>query len=104
MSEAQKGEKSHNYGKHFSKETCKRIGDSKKGEKSPVAKPVVQLTKDGEFVDGFYSAAYAAQSLNIFGTTIIACCRGKRKTAGGFCWVYKEDYEAMTNDKSDVNI
>lgn len=104
MSEAQKGEKAHNYGKHFSEETCKRIGDSKRGEKSPVAKPVVQLTKDGEFVASFYSAACAAQSLNTFGTTITACCRGKRKTTGGFRWVYKENYEATINDKRDVDM
>jgi len=104
MSEAQKGEKSHNYGKHFSKETCKRIGDSKRGEKSPVAKQVVQLTKDGEFVDSFCSATCAAQTLNTFGTSITACCRGERKTAGGFRWVYKEDYEVITNDKSNVDI
>lgn len=33
----------------------------------------------------------ASGSLNIAGTSISACCRGKRKTAGGFIWRYYEE-------------
>lgn len=104
MSEAQKGEKSRNYGRHFSEETCKRIGDSKRGEKSPTAKPVVQLTKDGQFVASFCSAAQAAQALNTFGTAITACCRGKHKTVRGFKWMYKKDYEIMINNENNTDM
>ena len=38
----------------------------------------------------------AAFDNNIDKSTICACCRGRQKTAGGFRWMYKEDYDELT--------
>lgn len=52
--------------------------------------PVVQLTKDGEFVREWKSAAEAAESFGFSSANICNCCKGKAKTAGGFKWKYKD--------------
>ncbi len=36
----------------------------------------------------------ASKELNIDNSTIVKCARGKRKTAGGFIWKYKENINA----------
>ncbi len=48
--------------------------------------PVVQLTKLGEVVKVWRSAADAKRELRIH--NISNCCRGKRKTVGGYVWRY----------------
>ena len=52
-------------------------------------KAVIQLTKDNKIVAEFYSIAKAFRSTGIY--QISACCLGKRKTAGGFIWKFKEE-------------
>ena len=39
----------------------------------------------------FNSIKEASQELNINGSNICQCCKGKRKEAGGYQWRYKED-------------
>lgn len=52
-------------------------------------KAVIQLTKDNKIVREFYSIAKAFRETNI--NQISAVCLGKRKTAGGFKWKFKEE-------------
>ena len=59
------------------------IGGKKK------AIPILQFSKDGEFIKEWQSAKEAQRQLGIFQSNICDCCKGKRKTAGGFMWRYK---------------
>ena len=52
-------------------------------------KSVVQYTKKGTFVAEYESALVAKEKTGIDNGHISACCRGKRKSAGGFKWTYK---------------
>jgi group I intron endonuclease len=56
---------------------------------------VVQLTKDGEFVQDYLTAKDGAIAIDGNGTSITACCKRKKKykTYKGFIWIYKSDYE-----------
>lgn len=50
------------------------------------SKEVLQLTKDDKIIAS-YKNGYEAQAVTeIKESSISACCRGKRKTAGGFKW------------------
>lgn len=53
-------------------------------------KPVLQFTKDGKFVAKYYSAKEAQRQTGVCYSTICGCCRGKRKSAGGFIWRFAD--------------
>ena len=55
-------------------------------------KPILQYTKQGDFVKEYSSAMEAARALgNInYGPNIIRCANGKRKTANKYIWVWKK--------------
>lgn len=61
--------------------------------KNTAYKPVVQFNLLGEFLNEYESIAEASKATNILTSGIIRCCQGKHKKAGGFRWMYKEDYE-----------
>lgn len=100
---------------HHSEETKKLIGEKTKGktpwmkgrkhteeakEKNRLAhigrqnhmKPVIQYTKDGEFVKEWKSITDVLNHYNINNKSgnISQCCNGKAKTAYGYIWKYKE--------------
>ena len=52
-------------------------------------KPVVQL-KDNTVIKEYQSIIQASRETGILNTKISEVVRNKRKTAGGFCWKYKE--------------
>lgn len=57
--------------------------------------PIVQLSKNGELLNIFPSITDAASSISTNTrqcTNIINVCKGKRDTAGGYKWMYKDDY------------
>ena len=60
-------------------------------------KSVVRL-KENEPI-AVYSSILEAVEKNkcCYSSSIAQCCKGKRKTAGGFKWMYKEDYDKMKN-------
>ena len=76
MSKARKGKK-------FSEEHKKNLGDSRK-------KPVVQLTLSGEFVREWDGCIDVKLELGILHINDV--CNGNRKSAGGFRWMWREDY------------
>ena len=55
---------------------------------------IIQLTLDGEYITTYksgYEAATAIGNPNLR-SNIILVCKGKKKTAGGFKWKFKDDY------------
>lgn len=48
--------------------------------------PVIQLTKDGEFVNSWKTMVEAERKLDMWSGTILKCIKNQRKTAGGFKW------------------
>ena len=53
------------------------------------SKPILQYTLDGEFVKEWESAIQAEREGGFKSRNITACCKGKRKSQGGFIWRYK---------------
>ena len=49
-------------------------------------KPVLQYTKDGEFIAEYYSLAEAYRATGVSMSGISSCCNGRLKLAGGFLW------------------
>ena len=52
------------------------------------SKPVLQFTLDGEFVREWPSTMECERN-GFSSGNVSACCRGERKTAYGFIWMYK---------------
>ena len=84
MSEALSGEKSPNFGKHFSEEHKKKISQSKG------VNGILQFSKNGEFIAEYPSTGEAERQTGCYHGNICECCKGNRKSAGGFIWKYKE--------------
>ena len=105
------GERNPNYGKPMSDRQKKLISDSRKGKHYPklseaiktseawietrekMKKPVVQYTKDGQFVKEWESAPDA--SVALIGhrkgqSNICGCANGNLKSAYGYVWKYPE--------------
>lgn len=54
------------------------------------AKPVSQFTLDGQHLTDFPSAKVASEKIKAANQSYIAqCCKGKRRSSGGFLWAYK---------------
>ena len=124
---AQRGEKSHCFGKIVTKEVRQKIAESHIGKKhtektrekislskkgkqcgkdnpnygnhklagnnNPRCRTVLQYDKQGNFIREWEYIKLASRTLKIHDTGIIQCCKGKRQTAGGFVWKYKEQKE-----------
>lgn len=52
-------------------------------------KPINQYDKNGNFLKSWSCSKEASNYLKIDSSTITKCCRGKKKTCGGYCWGYK---------------
>lgn len=119
ISEALKGKESWWKGKHLTEETRMKISESNKGkemseesrrkireahlgmkhteeskrkmsEKQKNKKPVLQIDKNtNEVIAEFPSIMEAQRKLGCSQIHITHCCKGKRKTCGGFIWKYK---------------
>lgn len=73
--------------------TVKRSIETKnKRNRKTAEKPVIQLTKDGQFVAEYQSITEAQRQTGINNSNICACCNNKphNKSAGGFVWKYKK--------------
>lgn len=57
---------------------------------------IMQFTKDGVFVRDWDCAKDAQRTIGVDARHIGSCCRGNRKTAGGFVWKYKEGGEYVS--------
>lgn len=57
------------------------------------SKPIVQLTLEGNYIGQYYGASEAQKKTGIGANNISAALNDAQYTAGGYCWVYKEEYE-----------
>ena len=73
-------------GKSLSEESKEKV------RKSRIKKVVIQFDLENNFICEYESISFAEKETNTPGTHISACCKGKRKTANGFIWRYKNDY------------
>ena len=108
MSEALSGEKAYWYGKHHSDETKKKMSEAKIGEKHPMfgkhfseehkklisqsmgVNGIIQYSKDGKFIAEYPSIREASRQTGCHHQSICECCKGKRKSTGGYIWKYKK--------------
>lgn len=56
---------------------------------NPKKTPVLQLSEDGQFISEYPSIKEASVATSTNRTNIFKCCKGCRKSAGGFTWRYK---------------
>ena len=82
------GDKNPFFGKKHSEETRKKLSELKKARGGI---PVVQFTKDGLFIRIWEHATIAGKTLGISSSTISSCCRGLRKSIGGYTWKFLRD-------------
>ena len=61
---------------------------------APLCKAVVRYSKSGECIDTHTSVNQAGRTLGISAPHISLCCRGMRKSAGGFKWKFAEEVSA----------
>ena len=83
--------KLHNIGKHHSEKTKKKMSESqidKHYRLGKGTKPILQYTKDGEFIKEWIGTREAERVIGINHSNITKCCKGKRKYSGGFVWTY----------------
>lgn len=64
---------------------------------------VIQLDNDQNFIAYYSSIVEAVKATNIYDNSITSVCRNTSISAGGYKWMYKEDYIEMIN-KQLVNI
>lgn len=65
----------------------------KKGKDNPSSKIVLQI-KNGKVIAEYYGTYEAERKTGVCFQNISHCCNGRRKSAGGFQWTYKDN-----NDK-----
>ena len=96
MSESQKGkERDENYRRHISESKMgKKNGMyGVKGKEHPTARQVIAISPDGVATE-YESMSFASEKLGLptgAFKNICACCRGKKRTAYGYVWRYKDD-------------
>lgn len=73
------------YGKHQSGETKEKIGEAN-------GQAVLQFNQDGSLVSEFISQTEAERKTGIRQANISKCCRKLNRTAGGYFWIRKNDY------------
>ena len=61
--------------------------------KNKMAKKVNQYDKEGNYIKTWDCIIDVERETNIKNTNIVACCKGKYKTAGGYIWKYFEGDE-----------
>ena len=72
----------------FFKEGKDNIMYNKHNKEHPSSIPVLQYDLKGNFIKEYESIKQAQNELKIY--KISECCKGERKTAGGYRWKYKE--------------
>jgi len=82
------GEKNHNYGKHLSTETRRKISETLKGKTNPTLwKSVLQYSLNGVFIKEWASVSEAQEACQT--KHISDCAKGKYISTANFIWRYK---------------
>ena len=93
------GENNPNYGRVYSEEEITQFREAHRKE----MKPIVQLDLKNHFINQYESIREASRQTNVNRQCISFCLQGKYKTAGGFYWMYKEDYEKLLKNLNEDN-
>ena len=65
-----------------------------------VTRKVYQLNKNTlEIINEFKSIAEASKETSVLGTSINRNCRHKSNSAGGYSWIYKDEYETISKEE-----
>lgn len=62
----------------------------KYGKEAIKSIPVIQLSLDNKFIREWECGLQVQREAGIWCSHIMDCCKGRRKTTGGFKWIYKE--------------
>lgn len=76
------------------------------GKKNPMAKPIVQLSLNGEYIREWECMENAVKELNIGKGHICSVCSNTygRKSVGGYIFMYAEDYKKLEDRASVIYI
>lgn len=66
-----------------------KLSNEFKSKHKPKATPVLQIDLDGNTVKVWERIKEAADFLGVSSSNIVNCCKGKKKTTGGFKWAYQ---------------
>jgi very-short-patch-repair endonuclease/predicted transcriptional regulator len=80
-----------NYDPKESKSSVSRFGNK-------FTRKIVQLSINSEIISIFNSVKEASEKSIVGRTNISQACSGKQKTAGGYKWMYKEDYDRFIDE------
>lgn len=89
------GKNNPNYGKTMSIENKEKLRNDHLGTHLSLetrlkkSKPVIQLSLDNKFIKEYSSITEAANAVGCNKSLIMRVCQGKKKTAKGFHWKYK---------------
>ena len=101
------GKNNPNYGKTHSKNTRYKMSENHAnfiGGNHPQAIEIVQLTIDNVMINIYPSSKEAFENTGADRSHIIKCCKNKSKTAKGFKWMYKKDYEGIIKSDDVIDI
>lgn len=76
----------------ITKKKMRKAKIGKTGKLCPNSIAIVQLTKDGEFIEKHDAMQEAQRKTKVWASNIQKCCIGELKTSGGFKWMYYDDY------------
>ena len=63
----------------------------KNGKNNKQSKSVLQYDFDGNFIREYYSIASASRINKVCRVNIVATCNGRKRSAGGYIWKYKNE-------------
>lgn len=96
LSYSMKGKTPWNYGLRFSDEHKRNISESLKGKyakiKNPNSKKIVQLNSQNVLINFWDCIQDAVDTLSISQPSISNCLAKRTKQAGGYKWMYLENY------------
>ena len=75
-----------------------------KSHKSSVAKPVIQYSIFGDYINEWESAKQAGEALNLQPNGITTVCKRHRNKCGDFIWRYKSDFKDEIPMHIDIKI
>lgn len=68
------------------------------GDKNPYSRKISQYSIEGKFIAKYDSIGLASKNTKVCYACIVACAKGKRKTAGGFQWKYESEPKLLVNN------
>ena len=77
-------------GKHLSEESKNKISEAMTGKHHRPQKSVIQLSREGELIAEYPSTCEASRQTGCHQGDICKCCKGTRKSVGGYIWKYKK--------------